>query len=311
MTARKGASLVGVRPRTPAPRVGPALLGLALLGSALQVGAEPPHPPQDELGTPLPPGGRVSPPPPRTMPSGAGLEPMVEHDRVHGLGLVRQTDGTFAYDDPGHRFRALVRRDGSVLFADRWRRLDPRDHLRGRGLALPTEGARALNPFIGWRVRGPNEWALALSGNDPSAAAKAGFLARTAPFRERLAVGFARLQFREGLRALPGQLLGIWSDGTLPAATRRRLLFQRWDDCTEPLARQTAVPAAAPSIDEARLQTAAAARETIEGFVLRHLGPGSAEGFTHAELRQLNEARTSREPFAPYPAATSRTTSRR
>lgn len=275
-----------------------AFLAACLLGGS--AGAEPPHQVQDELGTPLPPGGRVSPPPPRALPTGTGLVPLAEQDRVHGLGLVRQADGTFGYEDPGHRFRALVRRDGSVLFADRWRRLDHREHLRGRGLALPTERARALNPFAGLRVRGPNEWALAMSGSDPSAAAKAGFLARTAPFRQRLATGFAALQFREGLRALPGQLLAIWTDRSLPVATRRRLLFQRWDDCQEPLAVPTAVPEATASIDEARAQTAAIARETIEGFVRRHLGPTSKDAFTPDELRRLNRTRRSRTPFAPY-----------
>jgi hypothetical protein len=280
--------------------LGPAALALATGLVPPLAAAEPPHRVQDELGTPLPAGGRVSPPPPRAMPSGAGLVPLPEQDRVHGLGLVREADGTFGYQDPGHRFRALVRRDGSVLFADRWRRLDHREHLRGRGLGPPPEGARGLNPFVGWRVRGPNEWALALSGSDPAAAAKAGFLARTAAFRQRLAIGFATLQFREGLRALPGQLLAIWTDRSLSAAKRRRLIFQRWDDCHDPLAIPTAVPDATASIDEARARTAAAAREHIEAFVRRHLSTGSTDAFTPDELRRLNRTRKSPTAFAPY-----------
>src|SRR5688572_27775887 len=93
--------------------------------------AEPPHRVQDELGTPLPAGGRVAPPAPRMLPTGTGLVPLAAQDRVHDLGLVRRTDGTFGYADPGRRFTALVRRDGSVLFADRWRKLDHRQHLSG------------------------------------------------------------------------------------------------------------------------------------------------------------------------------------
>lgn len=292
-----GASLPAVATRLVRLRI--ALAG-ALLAAPAMAAADPPHHAADELGTPLPAGGRVAPPPPVAMPAGAGLLPLGEQDRVHGLGLVRRADGTFAYDDPGHRFRALVRRDGSVLFADRWRRLDPRDHLRGRGLALPPEGGRALSPFLGWRVTGPSEWALALSGADPSAAAKAGFLARTAPFRLKLAVGFARLQFREGLRALPGQLLAIWSDTSLPPTTRRRLLFQRWDDCHEPPVATAAVPEALPSIDEARAETGAAARATIEAFVRRHLPPGSRDAFAADELARLNRKRRSPAAFEPY-----------
>jgi hypothetical protein len=266
--------------------------------------AEPPHRVQDELGTPLPAGGRVAPPSPRMMPSGTGLVPLQAQDRVHDLGLLRRADGTFGYRDPGHRFTALVRRDGSVLFADRWRRLDHRQHLSGRGLALPSEGARALNPFAGLRVTGPNEWALAMSGGDPSAAAKAGFLARTSAFRHKLAIGFARVQFKEGLRALPGQLLAIWSDRSRPAAERRRLIFRRWDDAAEPTSTPTEAPEAtdqaAASIDIERARTGQAARDTIEAFCRRHLGPNTAHGFSPDELRRLNANRKSAATFDPY-----------
>ncbi len=285
---------------------GPVALGLALLVPA-RAWSEPRHRPADELGTPLPAAGRVAPPPPRTMPRGAGLVPVAEQDRVHGLGLVRRSDGTFGYQDPGHRFSALVRRDGSVLFANRWRRFDHRQHLSGRGLALPTEGARAMNPFVGLRLRGPNEWALGISGSDPAAASKAGFLARTGSFRHNLAVGFARLQFREGLRALPGQLLTIWSDRSRSPSVRRRLLFQRWDDSAEALAQPTLIaePAsdeAAVSIDLERARTAQAAREMIEAFVRRHLGAQHPHAYSAQELRRLNSTRKSLLPFDPYQA---------
>lgn len=268
--------------------------------------AEPPHRVQDELGTPLPEGGRVAPPAPRMLPVGTGLVPLAEQDRVHNLGLVRRTDGTFGYQDPGHRFTALVRRDGSVLFADRWRKLDHRKHLAGRGLALPSEGARALNPFAGWRVTGPSEWALAMSGSDPSAAAKAGFLARTSSFRTKLAIGFARLQFKEGLRALPGQLLAIWSDKSRSVGERRRLIFRRWDDSVEAVARtpDASAPDAAVSIDDERARTGEMARAAIEGFIRRHLAPTSKHAFTPDELRRLNRTRKSAAPFDPYGADT-------
>ncbi len=283
------------------PRLHHAVIAIAM---ALPVvaGAEPPHRAADELGTPLPVGGRVAPPSPRMMPSGTGLVPLAAQDRVHDLGLVRRADGTFGYQDPGHRFTALVRRDGSVLFADRWRRLDHRKHLSGRGLALPTEGARALNPFAGWRVTGPNEWALAMSGSDPSAAAKAGFLARTAAFRHKLAIGFARLQFKEGLRALPGQLLAIWSDRSRAAAERRRLIFRRWDDAAETIGTPIVATDDAASIDVERARTGDAARDAIEAFCRRHLPAGSAHAFTPDELRRLNRTRKSAATFDPYGA---------
>jgi hypothetical protein len=238
-------------------------------------------------------------PSPRPDPAAPESAPPPGLDRVDTLGLQPRPDGTFAYTDPGERFWALVRRDGSVLFADRWRMLHPNRRLKGKGVALPPEGARALNPFVGLGVRGPNEWALAIAGQDRSAVAKAGFLARTFEFRHRLAVGFAALQFREGLRALPGQLLAIWTDTTRSATTRRSLLFRRWDDAAE-RAPQVGVVDAAAAVDVERARAAAAARRIVESFVRRHLGEGSADGFTPEELRRLNATRRSRDAFDPY-----------
>jgi len=283
-----------------------ATIATLAFASPTLASAEPRHRAADELGTPLPVGGRVAPPAPRMLPLGTGLVPLGEQDRVHNLGLLRRTDGTFGYQDPGHRFTALVRRDGSVLFADRWRKLDHRKHLSGRGLALPGEGARALNPFAGWRVTGPSEWALAMSGSDPSAAAKAGFLARTASFRTKLAIGFARLQFKEGLRALPGQLLAIWSDKSRSLADRRRLIFRRWDDSVEAAAHadDASAPDAAASIDLERAETGLAARAAIEAFCRRHIAPTSKHAFSPDELRRLNRTRKSAAPFDPYGADT-------
>src|SRR5688500_2118246 len=121
-----------------------ALLGLLPLAAVAR--AEPPHTIEDELGTPLPAGGRIAPGPPRANASSLpGLVPSAERDAVADLGLVRLDDGTFAFADPGARFTAVVRVDGSVMFADRWRRPSPKNRARGRVGGLPAEGARALN----------------------------------------------------------------------------------------------------------------------------------------------------------------------
>lgn len=238
-------------------------------------------------------------PAPRPHHAAPSLAPPPEFDRIDSLGLVPRPDGTFAYVDPGDRFSALVRRDGSVLFADRWRRLHSNERLSGRGLTLPPEGARAINPFRGLGLRGPNEWALAVAGQDRQAVAKAGFLARTFGFRHRLAVGFAALQFREGLRALPGQLLAIWTDSQRSATERRRLLFRRWDDAAEGTPR-LGVNDAAAAVDVERARTALVARELVEAFVRRHLPDGSIDAYTPDELRRLNATRRSRDAFDPY-----------
>jgi len=277
------------------------LLGVLPLGAPMLAHAGPRHTAADELGTPLPAGGRVDPAPPRLRDAMLpGLVPASERDAVADLGLVRLDDGTFAFADPGARFTAFVRHDGSVLFADRWRQPSPKKPQRGKLGALPPEGARALNPFVGVRLPGPLEWALAAVRHDPYASAKAGFLLRTESFRRALAIGFTRSRLDASLRALPRELLELWSDRSKSAAERRRLLFRRWDECAEAGPDVPAVPAAAADIDAARLETAAKARALILAFVRRHVPAGSKQAFAPDELRRLNLSRTSAPAFEPY-----------
>jgi hypothetical protein len=280
-----------------------ALLGMLPLSAVAR--AEPRHTPIDEIGTPLPAGGRVAPAPPRasaaTLP---GLVPSSERDAVSDLGLLRRTDGSFAFADPGARFTAVVRLDGSVMFADRWRRPNAKDRQHGKRGGLPPEGARALNPFVGVRLSGPLEWALAATRQDPYAAAKAGFLLRTEEFRRGLAVGFVRARLGAQLRALPRELLELWSDRKRDATARRKLIFQRWDECAEPSPAAAAVASASADIDAARSDTAARARAAIEAFVRRHAPAGSRHGFAPDELRRLNRSRRSADAFDPYAEST-------
>ncbi len=274
---------------------------LAVLPPSL-ASAEPKHAPKDELGTPLPPGGRIAPAPPllhernKVMP---GLLPSTERDSVSDLGLVAQNDGSFAFADAGNRFTALVRPDGSVLFADRWRTWSTKDKQRGRRGSLPPEGGRALNPFVGVRLSGPLEWSLRATRQDPYANAKTGFLLRTEPFRRGLAIGFVRMRIADSLRALPRELLELWTDRKRDAAARRKLLFQRWDECEEP-DEDPAVATAASEIERLRDDAAAQARDIIEAFVRRHAPAGGKDGFAPDELRTLNAKRRSIAAFEPY-----------
>jgi hypothetical protein len=282
-------------------------LSIAVLAALLptQAFAEPKHTPADELGTPLPPGGRVAPAPPLLHQRDVkpGLLPAAERDTVSDLGLVALDDGSFAFADPGARFTALVRLDGSVLFADRWRAWSVKNKQRGRGSSLPPEGARALNPFVGVRLSGPLEWSLRATRVDPYATAKTGFLVRTEAFRRSLAIGFAKHRIEVELRALPRQLLELWRDGKRSAANKRALLFQRWDDCEDVVHEDDHDPAVASAtgeIDAARVAAAARARSMIESFVRRHAPAGSRNAYAKDELRRLNAKRKSDTAFAPY-----------
>jgi hypothetical protein len=277
------------------------ILALALGSASVPVAwAEPPPEPLDGLTTPLPEGGRAAPPPKL----GRGRVGALPHprDTAASLGLVRRGDGGFEYVDPGHRFRARIMTDGTVQFADRWRKPSSKDRQNGRPGGRPPEAVlAAINPFVGVKLGGPLEWFMRASKQDPAGHAKAEFLATTRDFRTRLAVGDTRMRVHERLRALPSELLAIWSDNQKPLSERKRLLFQHWDDCAEVVPKGRALTdAAADQIAELRASAAADARETIESFVRRHAPRGSPRAYAARELESLNARRRTAVRFDPY-----------
>ena len=223
-----------------------------------------------------------------------------------GLGLSRLVDGRYAYTDPGHRFVARIEADGSVRFADRWRRVDDRKRgkhktERGRAGGVPPEGLlRASDPFGGAQVPGPAEWAMRVRGHDPTASAKAAWLERTAEFRARLAIAWQRDLLRTQLSALPERLEALWADDARTVAQRRARLFAQWDECLDPVKVTVKTKASAPILLRDRRRAAAEARDIIERFVRDKLPAGSPEAFTEAELSTFNAQRESDERFDPY-----------
>ena len=228
-----------------------------------------------------------------------GPAPVTE-DTLAALGMKRQRDGTLVYVDPGKRFTATFNADGSVRFGDRWGRDQHGKRMRGSGWALMQ-----VNPG-GLGIAGPSEWLLALQdkmgGPEVHGAAKREFLARTAEVRTRMAIAWTLqiLDFR--LRGLEQELFSIWN-ARAPAAARRELLFQRWDECDEafsvkPEGEITAE--AASVVDQARVETAETARRVIEGFIRRQLPGASVDAFSPADLADMNRRRISQQPFDPY-----------
>jgi hypothetical protein len=230
------------------------------------------------------------------------------------LGLERQDDGAWIYVDPGGRFSARIEDDGSVRFGDRWRRPDDRDARRprperGRCCGAPAEGfGHAVNALSGAPVSGPSEWAFRLRGHDPVAAAKAQMLARTRPFRARLAVAWHKGVLATRLSRLPGELERLWTDPDLSAQEKRRMIFRRWDECEDALVVPVSVPVGGDALSRARADAAARARKAIERFVRVRLPAGHAQAFDPEELARLNSSRQSREPFDPYARAPEPTT---
>ena len=90
------------------------------------------------------------------------------------------------------------------------------------------------------------------------------------------------------LRSLPRELEKMWRDDTRSLADRRRLLFERWDECVD--ARE----------DSEAARVGAQARATVLSFIRTRLPAGSPDAYTQAELVALNARRVSRVPFAPY-----------
>ncbi|MBK8236561.1 MAG: hypothetical protein IPK74_13480 [Deltaproteobacteria bacterium] len=218
-----------------------AALALAVvgLGATATARAEPEHRgPEEDLGSELPPGGRVLLPERLDVRRSAkgsdrSAAPPGSSEALAELGLRSGRDGRLVYTDGAGRFTAIIDHDGTVFFGDRYRRPHRRNRQRGRGLGRPPEGARGYNPFIGLRVPGPSEWAIRATRRDPAASAKAQFLTRTEPLRRRLATAAIRASLQQHLHALPGELAAIWSAPQWSPAQRRKQLFARWDECDE------------------------------------------------------------------------------
>jgi hypothetical protein len=284
-----GASLVGA-PSSAAPPLAPA-------SSASQLGElEPADPAQPEEVLPAAPVPSAKRPPPPRLSAGP---PVIPKPELSGHDLVRQDDGTYLHVDPYKRFTAVLERDGTVSFGDRWRRpTRTGDRQHGRCCAFP----RGLFGPMGLSVTGPTEWVMALAGVDRDARAKAEFMASTRELRTALAIAWHLDNLQRRLDQIGDDLERIWRDQDRSPAERRALLFQRWDECDEPLApTPDDLPEGALTIlDEARLGAAQRARLAIESFIRERLPPGHKDSYTRAELTALNARRVSRAPFAPY-----------
>jgi hypothetical protein len=132
---------------------------------------------------------------------------------------------------------------------------------------------------------------LKARGEDPLAARKRRFLRLTEELRDGMA-DENRVKTLSQSKVRAGHNLDrVWSDPSYSFATKRRLLFQLWDECDEPQREQDDRPEAKAGLR---------ARRHILGYVRQKLPPGSAEAFSPDELRRLNSRRESSGPFEPY-----------
>lgn len=183
------------------------------------------------------------------------------------------------YRAKGFKYRAVVHPDGRLTFQDL--------------------------PGIPGSMPGLNEAIQSAAGEELYRKEKKRLLERTRALRMQLAIQFAQHQIDVQLKALNRQLARIWKDASRPAIQRRRLLFERWDECDEPPKVEVASVRelgkdAASKIDEVRLSAARQARKRIEAFIRKHLPKSGPDAYTPEELETLNRDRVSEARFEPY-----------
>jgi type II secretory pathway pseudopilin PulG len=236
--------------------------------------------------------------------------------------LSRRADGGYEHSNRRAGFSATIHPNGKVTF---------RDHAIGGGsvnlfgfdltgrtpnvpdasqpsntLVRPQDlGSLGDDPLVKNGPYGPPPIMLRAGGRmagiadlaqaSRRAGAKQRFLDQTEALRGKLAADHRRASERAALASIESDLTTLWSDGDTPASIRREKIFQRWDDAVE-------LPADGEASSEQRARGRAGdrARRRIAAWIREHLPKSGRDGFTAAELRDMNERRRSRAVFEPY-----------
>jgi len=173
--------------------------------------------------------------------------------------LQRQPDGSLAYE--GHRFRAVIRPDGEVVFHDQG---------NAQTDGFSTSGSFDLTDAL-----------MGAAGQDPHAAERDWFMRRTREVRHRLEAAHRSQQNAQGLGRLRAYIAGVWRRTARSTGARRRRIFTVWDEMAD---------------DETGRQ----GRAFILAFIRDNLPAGSEDAYTDAELSRLNARRESTQRFDPY-----------
>jgi hypothetical protein len=155
----------------------------------------------------------------------------------------------------------------------------PIDAQRGPEYAeRPQPGKVAL------AVRGSfdlHDMAMRVLGKDPNTYAKGKYAEATREARLGMAQKAEESQKQDALFNLKERLERIHKDPSMTLEQLRHLIFEIWDELAE-----------APSAD--------AARATIMAFIRRTFPERSRDAYSSAELRTLNQTRSSHLAFSPY-----------
>lgn len=171
----------------------------------------------------------------------------------------RQSDGSYTWS--GHVFTARIAPDGDVTFNDQ--------------PGISTDGFSASGRFD---LEGA---IMGAQGGDVHRAERDRFMRETEELRHRLEDQHRRATMTTGLRRLRGRLSGVWATETRSYESRRRRIFDIWDEMAED-------------------GDGEAARRIVIRFIREVLPAGSENAYTSDELTRFNASRASAERFAPY-----------
>ncbi|MFO0681395.1 MAG: hypothetical protein U0234_05055 [Sandaracinus sp.] len=174
--------------------------------------------------------------------------------------LTPHTDGTLHWQGTG--FEAVIHPDGTVTFSDH-----PdvsMDWSRGQG---------------GFDI---TDMIMHGAGQDPYAAEREWFMDHAEATVERLEREARERHATDSMGNLRSRLREIWSDTSEPASSRRRQIFELWDELEDG-------------------EGGAPARQAVISFIRREIPESGADSYTMIELARLNANRESAERFDPYP----------
>jgi hypothetical protein len=196
----------------------------------------------------------------RSLSSGLRAEAMTKRHLEHEpFRLQRRPDGTQAWVGP--RLTGVIHPDGSVTFEDQGN--------------VQTNGFSASGTFD------LTEAIMGASGQDPLRAERDYFMRHTEELRGRLEAAHRRQEMERGLRTLPGRLDRVWATTSRSPASRRRHIFELWDEMAS---------------DESGRR----ARAIVIEWIRQQLPEASADAYTAAEHGRLNARRQSKDRDAHY-----------
>lgn len=230
-----------------------------------------------------------------SVPQGEAEGPRRPNERARAgddYSFVREGN-KWIYRDPGGSFIATLQDDGGVAFRNQLVEVSVG--------ATPGLSGNGEN-FVTLKVEYDPVGVARLSrGLDPSPRAKALLLAATFEMRLEIATKYHKQRLLDQLNGLQDELDAIWNRKGVSVAERKRLLFERWDECEEAGGEFPGFQTADASVlDESRRAYAKAARQKVIRFIRSAAPQDAVDGYTEAELAELNQRRVSTQAFAPY-----------